>query len=356
MIARWLPGSTLRIPLLTGLGILSVFILLSSLFLLAIGQSPLTIFSSMLEAAFGDDYAWSETLVKTTPILFCALAVALPAKLGLISVGGEGQLHLGALVGTGILLLWPDGPGWLLLPLVLLGGAVGGAIWGGIPGWLRARWTVNETLSTLMLNYVGMQWVRFVVYGPWKDPANLGWPATIQFPATAKLPFLAGSRVHGGLFIAVGMALLLYVLYRWSRWGLSLRIMQSNPPLAMQVGLKYPFHVLLVMALAGSLAGLAGITETAMIQGRLQVGISNGFGLSGFLVAWLAGNSLLGVIPMSLLIGGILAAGDALQLFAKLPSSVAIVLQGILFVSVLCVGSDASLLMLGNKHMGDKVR
>ncbi|GAB4350556.1 MAG: hypothetical protein OHK0047_44560 [Leptolyngbyaceae cyanobacterium] len=107
----------------------------------------------------------------------------------------------------------------------------------------------------------------------------------------------------------------------------------------MQVGLKYPFHVLLVMALAGSLAGLAGITETAMIQGRLQVGISSSFGLSGFLVAWLAGNSLLGVIPMSLLIGGILAAGDALQLFAKLPSSVAIVLQGILFVSVLCVRS-----------------
>ncbi|GAB4216973.1 MAG: hypothetical protein OHK0012_20350 [Synechococcales cyanobacterium] len=267
MISRWFPGSTLRMPVLTSIGILSVFILLSSLFLLGIGQSPLTILVSMVAAAFGDDYAWSETLVKTTPILFCALAVALPAKLGLISVGGEGQLHLGALVGTGILLLWPDGPGWLLLPLVLLGGAVGGAIWGGIPGWLRARWTVNETLSTLMLNYVGMQWVRFVVYGPWKDPANLGWPATIQFPATAKLPFLAGSRVHGGLFIAVGIALLLYVLYRWSRWGLSLRIMQSNPALAMQVGLKYPFHVLLVMALAGSLAGLAGITETAMIPG-----------------------------------------------------------------------------------------
>jgi simple sugar transport system permease protein len=322
-------------PLLTGLGILGLFVSLSSVFLLLIGQPPFQIFASMLEAAFGDEYAWSETWVKTTPILFCALSVALPAKLGLISVGGEGQLHIGAIVGTGVMLAMPDSPGWILLPSVLLGGALGGALWGGIPGYLRARWGVNETLSTLMLNYVGIQLVRFVVYGPWKDPANLGWPATASFPDTARLPLLGGSRVHGGLIIALMAVVVLYGLYRWSRWGLSLRVMQSNSMLAMQMGLNYPLQVVLVMAIAGSLAGLAGITETAMIQGRLQMGISSGFGLSGFLVAWLAGHSLIGLIPMSLLIGGILSAGDGLQLFAQLPSSIAVVMQGILFVAVL---------------------
>ena len=313
------------------------FALVAMAFFAFIGEPPVGTLLSMVEYAVGDSYSLSESLVKTTPILLCALAAIVPARLGLISVGADGQLYFGALIGTALVLAVAPGGGWLMLPLVLLAGAAGGAAWGWLPGLLRARLSVNETISTLLLNYIAVLLVSAAVYGPWKDPGNLGWPATIAFPDWAVAPHLFGTRVHLGLPIGIAAAVLLQILFSYSRWGQALEVLKGNPRVGRMVGLDFQRQAILAMALGGAMAGLAGISETGAIQGRLQPGISVGYGLTGFLVAWLAGHNALLAIPVSFLIGGLIAAGDTLQLFNKVPAASATVLQGLLFATALAV-------------------
>jgi general nucleoside transport system permease protein len=317
------------------------FLVLASIFLGAIGRPPLATLWTMLEYAFGDEYSASESLIKATPILLCAFAVILPARLGLISVGGEGQLYLGALTGTAIVVHYPGAPMFVLLPATLALGVAGGAFWGGLAGILRARFNVNETISTLLLNYIAVLLVNYFVYGSWKDPASLGWPATIQFPPAAVIPNVFGARIHFGLIAALILALILHVAITHSRWGLELRILAGNRKVGAMVGLRFATSVLIVMALGGGLAGFAGICETSAIQGRLQSGLSAGYGLTGFLVAWLSGQHFLRAVPIAILVGGLIAAGDALQLYSKIPSASAIVLQGLLFAAALAASGLA---------------
>ncbi len=318
-----------------GIGGIVAFLIAANIFFLAIGRPPFATLGQMVLYAFGDSYSLSESLVKATPILLCALATILPAKLGLITVGGEGQLYFGALTGTAVVVSYPGGPFWLLLPAMLIAGIAGGALWSAFAGALRARCSVNETISTLLLNYVAVLLVNFAVYGAWKDPASLGWPATIQFPKGAVVPALFGTRVHAGLLVAIAVAILLHVAVTYTRWGIELRVLAGNRKVGAMVGLRFTRQAILVMALGGALAGFAGICETSAIQGRLQSGISVGYGLTGFLVAWLSGQNFLRAIPIAILIGGLIAAGDALQLYAKIPSDSATILQGLLFVAAL---------------------
>lgn len=310
---------------------------LCSVFFLCIGRNPLEVLWIICVAAFGDGYAITETLVKAAPILLCALATAVPARLGLISVGAEGQLYFGALLGTGFVLQAFDAPGFILLPGMLLAGAAAGAAWALVCGVLKATLEVNETISTLLLNYVAALLVTWVVFGAWKDPASQGWPASREFPATAHLSTYFDSRIHAGLWIGLVCAVLLHIVLTRSRWGLELDVLRSNPRAGRGAGLRFERNVLVVMALGGALAGLAGIIETANIQGRLQSNLSGGAGFSGFLVAWLARNDCLRIAALSLLVGGLLASGDAMQMLAQLPSSVAQVVQALLFIGVLLV-------------------
>ena len=313
----------------------AAFLVAAIIFLLAIGRPPLTTLGHMALYAFGDSYSVSESLVKATPILLCALAVILPARLGLITVGGEGQLYFGALTGTAVVVSFPNGPFFLLLPAMLAAGAIGGALWSGAAGLLRARCNVNETISTLLLNYVAVQFVNYAIFGAWKDPRSLGWPASIAFPPASTVPNLMGTRVHIGLIAAVIAAVVLHVGVTYTRWGIVLKVLAGNRKVGAMVGFSFVRQTLLVMTIGGALAGFAGICETSAIQGRLQAGLSVGYGLTGFLVAWLSGQHFLRAVPIAILIGGLIAAGDALQLYSKIPSASATILQGLLFVAAL---------------------
>jgi ABC-type uncharacterized transport system permease subunit len=302
-------------------------------------SSPWAAFWEMVQGAYGGGFAIGITLVKATPILLCALSVALPARMGLITVGAEGQLYFGALAGTGAVLALLHAPAWELMPGMLAATFIGAGAWGAIPGWLRARLGINETIVTILLNYVAVRLVEYVVYGPWKDPANLGWPATVDFPRGAVLPAfqLLGISVHVELLLACGIAALLHAFVTRSRWGLGLTLLRSSRRAALAAGVSYTKNAVAVMALSGMIAGLAGIIQAADVQGRLQPDISAGYGLSGFLVAWLAGQDFLRIVPLSLVMGGLVASADSLQLFAQLPFASIVILQGLLFASVLAL-------------------
>jgi simple sugar transport system permease protein len=325
-------------PVLPILIMAGVFLLVAMAFFVSIGKPPVRTLIDMVLFAVGDGYSLSETLVKTAPILLCALATIVPARLGLVSVGAEGQLFIGAIFGTAIVLAFPNAPAMLLLPSMLVAGMIGGGLWGLIPGLLRGRLDANETIITLLLNYVGALLVNALVFGPWKDPSNLGWPATVTFPAAATLSGFFGTRVHLGLMFGLVAAIGFGSLFARSRWGRELAVLKGNAKVGRMIGLSFPRQAMVVMSLGGALGGLAGICEVAAIQGRLQPGISVGYGLTGFLVAWLSGHNAFVAILVSFLIGGLTAAGDSLQLYAKVPAASATILQGLLFATALAVG------------------
>jgi simple sugar transport system permease protein len=315
----------------------AAFVAVAAGFFVLIGKPPLAMLVAMSRFAFGDGYSTSESLVKATPILLCALAIIVPARLGLLSVGADGQLYFGALVGTAVMLAGAATPGWWLLPAVLVAAALGGAAWGSVAGVLKAHVGVNETISTLLLNFIALLLVNHFVYGSWRDPANLGWPSTIPFPPQATVPALFGTRVHAGLVLALVAVVVGHVWLVRSRFGVALRVLRENRKVGDMVGLNYARNAVVAMAIGGGIAGLAGICEASAIQGRLQPGLSLGYGLTGFLVAWLSGHSFLWAAPLAVLIGGLIAAGDALQLYAKVPASSATILQGLLFATALAV-------------------
>jgi len=316
-------------------GLLS-FIAITALLFGRATPSVMGFFAMLWKGAFGDGYAFSETLVKATPTLWCALAVAVPAQLGLVSIGAEGQMYAGAIAGAGVVLLFPHQAAWFLLPAMLAGAAVSGGGWGGLAGWLKARFGINETVVSMLQNFIAINLLEYLIHGPWIASNSGNWPETAEFPRAAILPpIVAGLRTHVGLFFAVGAAGALWFVARHTRWGLAVRVLTSNPRVAGQAGLNHPAYLIGAMALGGALAGLGGIMEASAVQNRLESNFLQGYGISGYLVSWLAGHDFLLIVPMALVMGAILTSADTLQLNASLPASSAIIIQGVLFTCIL---------------------
>jgi general nucleoside transport system permease protein len=301
--------------------------------LLAAGKDPLRAYVDTFRYSLASAYGFSELLVRMTPLLLAAVAVALPARLGLINVGGEGQLYMGAFVASAGAFLLPRAPAWVLLPFVVLMGFLGGAIWAAIPGLLRAAKLVNETVATLLLNYVAPLIVSYFVFGPWRATENSAYPQTSIYPSAAMLPTFFNTRVHAGLLIALGTL----VIYWWAldktRWGLDMRAIGGNPEAAQRLGIPVSVWIVAAFAIGGGVAGLAGMGEAMGVAGRLRESLSPGYGFTGFLVSWLAGGRPLGILFMAFLFAVITSAGNTLQITQGLPYAVVnILLAMILFI------------------------
>jgi simple sugar transport system permease protein len=314
-----------------GLVSLAVF----GVILLLDGKNPLRAYSDTVVYVFGNSYGFSELLVRMSPILLTSVAVALPSRLGLINVGGEGQLYMGAWAATAGALYFSYLPAWLLLPLMMAFGFVGGAIWSAIPGILRAAKIVNETISTLLLNYVAPLIVSYFIFGPWRSPESSSYPQSPAFVPAAHLPNFGGTRIHLGLlFGLVSLALYWFVLNR-TRWGLSLRAIGGNAEASRRLGIPVWAYIIGTMAVAGGFAGLAGMAEVSAIQGRLVGEVSPGYGYVGFLVSWLAGGSPVGIVLMAFLFAVVSSVGDILQITQGVPYAVVNVLMAVVLFIVL---------------------
>ena len=310
-------------------------LLLMAILLRAVGKNPVAIFWAVIVSGFGSSLGLTEAIIRMTPIFLCALAVAIPAKAGLYNIGGEGQLHCGAIAATALVLYAPWLPHFMVIPFIILVAMVGGAFWGMIPGLLRARFQVNEILVSLMLNYVTIFVVDHLVHGPWKDPDAFGWPYSAPFPKWAILPTVGKSSIHLGLllgFVAVG---LVYFILRYTTWGRSIRTIEANPRTARYAHITASKYIVTLMAGGGAIAALAGLGEVSVIQNRLRPGISPGYGYTGFLVAWLARNNLIAIVPVAFLVGGLYSGADALQLTAGLPASTVDIFVGLAFLTFL---------------------
>lgn len=312
-----------------------VSLILSGIMLAAFGSNPFHTFVAMFSGAFGSANGFSETLVKAIPLMLTSLGVALAFKLKFWNIGAEGQLTLGGVAAAGVaLFLGGQIKGPSLLILALLAGGLAGAAWAGIPGFLKTRLKVDETLVTLMLNYVAILFSEYLYYGPWRDPKGYGFPGSAQFPENAWLPRIMG-RAHIGLYIALAIAAILWILLRRTRWGFETAIIGASPKAARYQGIAVERNIMLTVLLSGALSGLAGACEVTGISHRLQQGLSLGYGYTAIIIAWMSQLNP-AVIPfVSLVMAGLLVGGDQVQLMMGLPSAVGTVMQGLILFPML---------------------
>ncbi|MFZ7111713.1 MAG: ABC transporter permease [Desulfatiglandales bacterium] len=320
---------------LTPLSILSALLLGAFLFLW-VGANPAQAYLEMIKGAFGNLYNFSEVLVRATPLILCGLSVGLAGKMLIWNIGAEGQLVMGGVAGAGVALFAaPLIPGFLTIPSMILAGFIGGALWGMIPGLLKARFQVNEIITSLMLNYVAIFWVEHLYFGPWRDPAGRGFPGTAMFPESAWFPRFFGTRIHLGLIVGLAAALLIGFLLARTRWGYEIRVVGANLRAARYAGLNITRNILWVMVISGGLAGLAGVCETAGIHYRLQQGLAMGNGYVGIVVAWLGRLQPGSIVMISILLGALMVGGDQVQIAMHVPSAISLVLQGAILFCVL---------------------
>ncbi len=305
--------------------------------LLALSKAnPLQTYAAMARGAFGSWRDFSETLVKAIPLMLTGLGISIAFRMQFWNIGAEGQLVWGGVAAAGVALFWADKiPAPLLLPTALLAGVAAGAIWAGIPAALKAALGVDETLTTLMLNYVAILYAEHLYYGPWRDPHGYGFPGTAQLPQTAWLPRLGNTRAHLGLLFAIIAAALLWFIFKRTRWGFELKIIGENKTAARYLGIDIGRNIVLALLLSGALSGLAGACEVTGVSHRLQQGLAIGYGYTAIIVAWMAQLDPIAILIVSILMAALMVGGDQVQMLMGLPAAVGLVLQGLILFPLL---------------------
>lgn len=310
-------------------------LVLFGLFLLTQGKSPPEFFALVFKAGFGTELSWQNTLSRTAPLLFAALCVALPARLGLVVIGGEGAIVLGG-VTAGAVGVWligaPSLPG---LALMALAAMLTGAVWIGAVGAMRHYRGVNETIASLLMSYIAIALMNHLVEGPLRDPASLNKPSTAPLPDTLRIAAIPGLEVHWGLAFGVVCCVLSWVLIDRTTWGFAARIAGGNVRAAQVQGLPVGWLILGFTALGGAFAGLAGFFEVAAVHGSANASLASGYGFTGILIAFLARHNPLAILPVAVLLAGLEASSGLVQRRMDLPDATTLVLQGFVFVAIL---------------------
>jgi len=314
-------------------GAIALGLAVSALLIMATGKSPTMVFGTMFTGAFGSKFGFTETLVRTTPLLLCSLGIALASRMQLWNIGAEGQFYMGAFGAAFVALKFSHLPAVVLLPAMVAAGALMGGLWCLIPGMARAYLSTNETITTLLLNYVAVNWVSYLVYGPWKDPKGYNFPLTPTFADSATLPILTG-RVHVGLILALALAAFFWWMQQNSRWGYEIRVIGESPAAAEYAGMNIKRNILLVMFVSGALAGLAGMMEVSGVLHRLQKDLSPGYGYTAIIITYLAQRNPLAIILVAFLFGGLQAGAYSIQT-KGVPLATAYMIQGAILFCVL---------------------
>ena len=328
------------LPVIATLAALAV----GAVMLLLLKANPVEAYAALWDGAFGSSNAFAETLVKATPLLLVALGICISFRGDVINIGGEGQMIIGALMATSIGLTFTEAPGWVVILLAMLAGFLGGAIWGGIPGALKAYFNVNEILSTVMMNAIAVQLMNFMLRGPMIDPSQAELASKI--PQTARLldqfhlmRLMPPTRLHMGLAIAVALAVLVYILLWRTTIGYRIRAVGQNPHASRYAGVTVSRYVVLALLLSGAFSGLAGAIQVYGVNYRMITdGSASGFtgsaGFNGIVAALFGQLHPLWSIPASILFGALLVGANKMQRVVQVPSAFVTVLNGLVVIFV----------------------
>ncbi|MCP5081938.1 MAG: ABC transporter permease [Alphaproteobacteria bacterium] len=301
------------------------------------GGSVLTAYGLLFKGAFGSAFAINETLTRSIPLIFTGLAASIAFRAKFYNIGAEGQLYAGALAatffGTGLVTL----PPFLMIPFLVIMGALAGGLLLLVPVLLKTKLKVDEVVTTLLLNFIVLLVVGYLIEGPWKDPMSLGWPQAASIIDEGVLPpLLAKGRLHAGLILALAMAVLMWVMIRFTVQGYEIRAVGNNAKAAEFSGIKVNRTVIMTAMISGGLAGMAGVSETAGLKGYLTLDLSPGFGYTGIAVAMLAQLNPLAVVPAAIFLSAVYVGSDAMSRAINIPTYIADVLVGVSVLAVLC--------------------
>jgi ABC-type uncharacterized transport system permease subunit len=333
-IPRWLPVTI-------SVAAVVISLMLGALALRMAGEAnPFGAYATIARELFGTWGGFSDVLVQATPLILVGLACSVAFRMRLWNIGAEGQFFVGAFAASAVVLIPivpAEAPRWVFIPVMALAGLIGGAVWGFVPGILKARFNVNEVITTLMMNYIAIEWNNYWIFAVWSEA---GFQMSPRFPQNAWLPRLAdyakqvpefgGLTLHLGLlFGPIAAAIVWWILYR-SKWGYEIRLAGDNPNAARYAGINIGRNVVLVMMLSGALAGLAGMAQIGGVVRRLQGAISPGYGFTGIIIAWLSKLNPLIVIVVSILFGALIIAGRDIG-----RSGLSMLIQGIVLFALI---------------------
>ena len=304
-----------------------------------LGKDPVEGFRIFFLNPVKDLYGVSELLLKATPLMLCAIGLAIGFRANVWNIGAEGQFMLGAVAATGVALYFEGSESALLLPAMIVAGAAGGAAWAAIPALLRTRFNANEILVSLMLVYVAQLFVSWLVFGPWKDPDGFNFPQTRMFGDAALMPvLLEGTRLHLGFALAIALLVAGYAFMNRSFAGFRMRVAGEAPDAARYAGFSATRMIWIGLLLGGAAAGLAGMGEVAGPMGQLTDKVGSGYGFAAIIVAFVGRLNAFGIFLASLLMALLYIGGEQAQQYLNLPSSISMVFQGMLLFFLL--GSD----------------
>lgn len=308
-------------------------LLVVSIFLIVLKLNPAMVYGTMLQGSFGSPYNIRQTIINAIPLLISALGVSIAFKMKFWNIGGEGQIMMGAFGAALIALKFPNMSQPILLILMLISALIFGGIWAFIPSFFRVNWKTNETITTLMMNYIALKFVTYLQYGPWKDKSALGFPKIPTFSDNATLPELFG--VHIGWIIAIIITILVYIYLNYTKEGYEISVIGESENTALYSGMNIKKTALGALFLSGAICGIVGFIQTSAVSHTLSVEITGGAGNTAIIVAWLANLNAIAMVIVSILFAALLTGASYIQTAFGIPESAALILQSTILFFVL---------------------
>ena len=305
----------------------------STIFIFSLGHNPVQVYISMLEGSFGSMYRFKETIIKTIPLTITSLGIIVAFKMKFWNIGAEGQICMGAFGASFFALKFPDMPMFMLLPLMMGAGIICGGLWAFIPAFFKTKFGTNETLFTLMMNYIALQWVTYLQYGPWKDPSALGFPKIPNFSSNGIIPKFMG--VHAGWLICILLIAAMYVFMKYSKKGYEISVIGESENTALYAGMDVKKIAIIALFISGGLCGLSGMVQASAVNNTLSIEVSGGVGYTAIITAWLSGLSAPLALLVSFLFAVLVQGGSYIQTAFQIPQAAAQILQGLILIFVL---------------------
>ncbi|MDV3428865.1 MAG: ABC transporter permease [Bacillota bacterium] len=315
------------------LSIIMALLVSGLIILIFTGKNPISVYMAMLDGSFGSRYRFNQVIVKTIPLIITSLGIAAAFKMKFWNIGAEGQIFMGAFGASFFALNFSYLPRPILLIIMAIAGIISGGIFALIPAFFKAEWKTNETIITLMLNYVALKFVTYLQYGPWKDPSASGFPKIPNFKTSAVLPKLFG--IHIGWVIAIILIIVMFIFMNKSKLGYEISVIGESENTARYAGINIKRTIITAMLISGGLCGLAGMIEASAVSNTLSVEVTGGAGYTAIITAWLAGLSAPMIGLVSFLFALLIQGAAYIQTAYNIPSSMAQMLQGIILFFVL---------------------
>ncbi|MCP4398699.1 MAG: ABC transporter permease [bacterium] len=328
-----IPESSIQRNVLIRSSAIILSLLFSAILLGFLGHNPFNVYTSMLEGSLGSAYRFRETIVRTIPLVITSLGISLSFRMRFWNIGGEGQIMMGAFAASYVALFHAELPRPVLLIVMVLASMLGGGVWALIPAFFKTRFTTNETIFTLMMNYLALKWITYLQYGPWRDKQAFGYPKIPNFAINAQLPDVY--KIHIGWLIVPVLVSLIHVFIRHTKAGYEISVIGESENTARYAGMNVPLIILTTLFFSGAICGLTGMIQVSGVNSTLSIDVSNGVGYTAIIISWLAQLNAVAILGVSFLFAVLVEGGSYIQTVYHIPQAAASLLQGIILFFVL---------------------